>query len=195
MEAVLGAISLFGCMLKSQAIEFMPKTPHDREEKFRKIINNLKTTQKIKENGDMLIAAGVPEADYGVIDSIWALIEINKKLSLKARPLCEVLEDCFAGKGSEKVNFILNGEKIVHLVPISFDSEITNALFLQDKYLSRGNSADDKDPRDWYFFIFRNQDVAKQFMDEKLTMPYGIAFLAGEVDKIPEIKLYTPNQK
>lgn len=195
LEGVLNAVTHFGCLLKAQAIEFMPKTPYERNEKFKRVVNNLKSTQRVKENGDFLTSMSTTSIDYELIDAVWTMMEINEKLSIEKKPVCELIEETFAGTGAEKVSFILNKEKIVHLVPISTDSSITNALFLQDKYFARGNNAEEKDPRDWYFFIFRNKEVAKSFTQTGFTMPHGIAFLEGEPTEKPVITLYSPKTK
>lgn len=187
--AILNAVTHFGCILKSQAIEFMPPSPYNREEKFKKIINNMLATQKIKAKDEFLtsLESGI---DYNAIDSLWVMMEINKKLSSSPVPLYELIEESFVGTGTEKINFILDKKRIVHIVPINIDTDLTTAVFLQDKYFAKGNGADDENARNLYFFVFRNRDLAEAFTKLKLTVPHGVAILEGGIKEKPVITLF-----
>ena len=190
LRGILDAISIFGCLSKEQAIQFMPETPYNREEKFKKILNNLKYTQAVKVDGDYVLAPQTT-LNFDIIDSVWLMLELHEKYAEDKAPVSDLLGSVRAGNAIETVEFILNKSKIAHIVPLFIDSHITNALFLQDKYLANGHSADEKNPTDIYYFMCRNTEMVEAFTKAHIKLPHGIAFLEGEPGKKPEIKLYT----
>ena len=189
LRGILDAISIFGCLSKEQAILFMPETPYNREEKFKKVLNNLKYNQAIKVEGDYILA---PQAtlNFDIIDSVWLMLELHEKMTDGKASITDILDSVSAGTGIEAIEFILNKTKIAHIIPLFIDSHITNALFLQDKYYANNHSADEENPRDIYYFVCRSTELVEAFTKAHVTLPHGIAFLEGDPGKKPKITLF-----
>lgn len=200
MLGVFTAVMHFGCITIEQAKLFMPETKADREKKFISVVNKLVFDGKIRKDDMFLYSMTQKDADPAVIDAVWVFLEIINKLGnevngSKREALEAAIENSLVGSSYEIINFILNGQKDLHIVPLYCEKDLTNAVFLDNKYFANGHSYDTSDARSLYMFAFRDIELFNKFKSLGLKLPLGIAYISGEPYKKPEIQLKIATQK
>lgn len=200
MMGILTAVTHFGCLTREQAMLFMPETKSDRERKFNAVVSSLAYTGKIKKDERFLLSMTQEMGDPIIVDAAWVFLEIVNKLGIKdengsiSKSLESALDNSLVGAPFEIINFILDGQRDIHIIPLYRENDLTSASFLENKYLAN-HPAGSTDSKSLYMFVFRNPDLFNQLKMLNLKLPFGVAYLKGEAYLKPEIQLRIASKK
>lgn len=191
-QMVLDIINKYGCLAKDQIKYFLREDPNRPNRDFSPMINYIVSSHQVVEDGNVLCSKSLGHADAEIIDSIWVLITMIEKYSTQNVPKYEECRDAFCGDKPETIGFFLNKNVIIRLIPVYSDSDVTSALFVQERFYSTHNKGDESKVPLCYYFIVRNKTKLKSLSELELTINHKVAMLSGELFEKPEIKFLTP---
>ena len=188
-EAILSAISKYGCFTVEQSKYFITHIPSAKPDTHKKICELLSIKQLATLTEPYLLYKDIPAFSQAPIDALWTTMDILGMDEALGTKLLNTLKPAYPFSSV----FIKNNRTVCKIISVVTAEDLAKVRLADEAFLATTPTQEEREKASngtVYFITIREKKMLLELEDMHLSIPHKVALLEGGYLDKPTITYY-----